>query len=92
MKAYLLFAGHDYYPAGGFEDFLDSFDSIIEAQFHLNAALDNDGHPFYDWGQIVCRDSQEMVWSGISKHYLYGEGPQPGEFAWLANFKKEESK
>ena len=31
LKRYLLFAGDYYYPSGGMNDFVDSFDSIEEA-------------------------------------------------------------
>jgi hypothetical protein len=31
MKRFLLFTGDDYYPAGGWGDFQDSYDTLIEA-------------------------------------------------------------
>ena len=32
MKRYLLFAGHRFYPAGGFDDFYGDFNSVDEAK------------------------------------------------------------
>ena len=32
MKRYLLFSGSDYYPAGGWDDFINSFNTLIEAR------------------------------------------------------------
>ena len=51
MKRYLLFAGDDYYPAGGWGDFVDSYDSVAEAIAALGA-----GDRRYDWFHVV--DSQ----------------------------------
>jgi len=31
MKRYLLFAGYDYYPAGGWGDFIEAFPTFEEA-------------------------------------------------------------
>lgn len=31
MKQFLLFAGPRYYPGGGWQDFVDSFDTLEEA-------------------------------------------------------------
>jgi hypothetical protein len=50
MKRYLLFAGYQYYPRGGWTDFIDSFDTKEEA-FAETAR--------YDWCHVV--DTQE--WS-----------------------------
>lgn len=35
MKRYMLFAGHDYYPKGGMDDLVDSFDTMSEAIQHV---------------------------------------------------------
>jgi hypothetical protein len=32
MKRYLVFAGDDYYPAGGWGDFQGSFDSAVDIE------------------------------------------------------------
>jgi hypothetical protein len=46
MKNFLLFAGHHYYPAGGWDDFIDSFDSLEEAKA---AGLSDRG----DWYHVI---------------------------------------
>ena len=52
MKRYLVFAGADYYPSGGWGDFIDSFDDIDEAR----AAA-----PDCDWQEVVDKDTGEVV-------------------------------
>jgi hypothetical protein len=32
VKRYLLFAGETYYPSGGWDDFIASFDTVAEAR------------------------------------------------------------
>ena len=44
---YLLFAGYNYYPGGGMNDFVDEYDSIESARSDL-AERDTD----YDWWHI----------------------------------------
>jgi hypothetical protein len=36
MKRYLLFTFGNYYPCGGFEDYIDSFNTIEEAFIYWN--------------------------------------------------------
>lgn len=48
MKRYLLFAGDIYYPGGGWDDFIGSFDTIEECQ-----AFGKDPSRGLDWYQIV---------------------------------------
>ena len=51
---FLLFTGSDYYPAGGWDDFKGSADTLEEA---LKAAKDaNDS-----WVQIVDLETGEMI-------------------------------
>jgi hypothetical protein len=57
MKQYLVFAGSDYYPSGGWKDFKGSFDSIDEAKKFLNT----EELRSYDWWQIVDTTTQEVV-------------------------------
>lgn len=46
IKRYLVFAGLNYYPYGGWSDFVDSFDNVTEAHVcALNQKL--------DWWQVV---------------------------------------
>ena len=51
MRRYLLFGGAIYYPFGGWDDFVDSYDSVAESIAALGA-----GDRRYDWFHVV--DSQ----------------------------------
>ncbi len=48
MNKYLLFLGDDYYPSGGWDDFVGSFDSLHEAVERIKS---EDSH--YKWAHIV---------------------------------------
>jgi hypothetical protein len=50
MKRYLVFAGQEYYPSGGWDDFHDSFDDLEQARKAANEWVSDSG--FY-WWQIV---------------------------------------
>jgi len=53
-KKYFLFAGWDYYPSGGLEDLMGSFDSPEEAKGEARAK--------YDWAEIATIDENgELV-------------------------------
>jgi len=57
MRRYLLFAGDQYYPAGGWHDFQGSFDSVAEAK------EDYERHrwlKYWDWGHVVDAETQEQ--------------------------------
>lgn len=49
MKRYLLFAGVDYYPEGGFNDYVNSYSTYNEALEDAQKLL-SDGN---QWWQIV---------------------------------------
>jgi len=53
LKKVLLFAGNQFYPNGGWEDFVEYFDSIDEAKKFL---IDNFNDESYMWAHIVLRD------------------------------------
>ena len=53
LKRYLLFAGMQYYPEGGWSDFKGAFDSPEDAR----SFLDDD----WDWFEIVDRTTGERV-------------------------------
>ena len=64
MKNFALFAGDDFYPAGGMEDLIGRFDSLDEA---LIAAKDEDPEHHsggYDWYQIVDLTTFTVVAAG----------------------------
>ena len=51
-KRYILFAGDQYYPGGGMEDFRGTFDTVEEAR-----AAAGRGRSRYDWAQVVDRET-----------------------------------
>ena len=56
MKRYLLFAGYDYYPSGGMDDFKNDFDTIDEAIQYAKANKD-------DWQHIYDQQERKEVWN-----------------------------
>lgn len=57
-KLYILFAGADYYPSGGWRDVVGSFTSVEEA---IKVALQREAdreYPKYDWWQVVDLDTR----------------------------------
>ena len=62
IKKYLLFAGHSYYPEGGFNDFRKSFDSVEYAKkwFGLNHKKISISYIDH-WGHVVDRDNLKIV-------------------------------
>ncbi len=55
MKRYALFAGDQYYPSGGWDDFIGTYDSVEDA---LEAEAKRTRH---DWYQIVDLTTGEQV-------------------------------
>lgn len=54
LKRYLLFAFNDYYPAGGWDDFVESFDTIDEAKSMFMTTNKDLGHIFDgDIGRVI---------------------------------------
>jgi hypothetical protein len=41
MKQYILFAFHHFYPQGGMEDMIDSFDTLQEAEDRIKELRDH---------------------------------------------------
>lgn len=58
MKRYLLFAGDQYYPAGGWQDYKGRFNRISEA---LKAAANGT----WSWWQVVDLKSDKIVEEGV---------------------------
>lgn len=61
MRRYLLFAGDNYYPLGGWCDFRGSFETPEQAK---EALLPGD-HTYtgMGWAHIVDLESGKVVWS-----------------------------
>ena len=57
MKRYLVFAGEDYYPAGGWGDFIEAFASHEDAASKA-AECEERG----DWSQVVDLERMEEVY------------------------------
>ncbi len=54
MKRFLLFAGDDYYPSGGWGDFVGSYDSVEEAI----------PDAYSEWAHIVDTATGDVVREG----------------------------
>jgi hypothetical protein len=67
MKRFLLFAGDQYYPSGGWQDFKKSFDTALEA---VRAAAGSTKEVdlktrSWEWWQVVDLKTGKMVEEGI---------------------------
>ena len=55
MRRYATFCGDDYYPLGGFDDYVNSYDTMGDAlQFAVNLDC-------YNWWHIVDIDKSTIV-------------------------------
>ena len=72
MKRYLLFAGSHYYPSGGFNDFIGSFDTIEECQLEKNVTETHGDKSFslYDWAHVVDGENEFKQISWMSAGYF----------------------
>lgn len=62
MKKYLLFAGHHYYPSGGFDDFFGDFKSINDAKEWFGLNPDKISASYLDhWCHVVDKDTFKIV-------------------------------
>ena len=59
MKRFLLFAGDEYYPLGGWHDFKGDFETLEDAQtWFLKVVLR------YDWAHVydtISRTSKDLI-------------------------------
>ena len=61
MKRYLLFGGEDYYPGGGWRDFLGDFDSEADAEYEARRRRTlkwTEGR--IEWAQVVDVETGEV--------------------------------
>lgn len=58
---YLIFAGDNYYPRGGFGDFIGRADTLEDA---MAAAGAGGEYGQYDWWQIVDSRTMQIVMEG----------------------------
>lgn len=69
--AYLLFAGNDYYPKGGAEDFTGKFDTLEAASAsHRPDEFSYSG----GWANVLCLESLKVV-----KRFWRGKWYDPDE-------------
>lgn len=70
MKAlidrYWIFAGENYYPSGGIEDWKDSYEELEEAKTGLKNIMENPDQRYnicsrYDWGYIVDMEHGDII-------------------------------
>jgi hypothetical protein len=61
---YLLFAGPNYYPGGGWEDFEDSFDTAAAAENFVNLNKDRLRDGMSGWYQIVDWGTKRIIIEG----------------------------
>jgi hypothetical protein len=59
MKRFLLFAGYDYYPHGGWNDFKGAFDTIEEAQTAFTKFIQEDSG--FTWGHILDTSKVKVI-------------------------------
>ena len=87
--AYALFAGADYYPAGGMDDLIGVFDMPTEAQARFAARYDESDGPFFqfDWAHIVDTDTfkKVLVWAVVvqGKRATKTRPAQLEEYGWV---------
>lgn len=74
IKRYALFAGHHYYPDGGWGDFCGLFDSMDEAKAFTDSGGAAREYSQPDWAQIVDLVSANLV--------LCGEYDRRGNRQW----------
>ena len=56
---FALFAGHDYYPAGGWDDFRGVYESVEAAEAAFRAGDPDESR--WEWGHVVDLSSREEV-------------------------------
>lgn len=61
MKRYLAFAGSTYYPSGGMNDFIGSFDTVDEAIAEI-CYSDEDYGMINDWGHVFDQVDEIRVY------------------------------
>ena len=80
--AYALFAGADYYPAGGMDDLVGVFESVEAARFAFAQADD------CTWGHIVdtATFTKILMWGMVveGKRATKTRPAQPEQWDWVA--------
>ena len=74
MKRYILFGGTEYYPLGGFQDFLGSYDSDTDAMSAWDAMqliLIKEPDPL-EWGHVIDIQTMDMVFNRSEEEWREG--------------------
>lgn len=62
MERYWLFGGEKCYPSGGFEDYLDSNNSITDLERYAKTWLEGQGeYSSRDWIEILDTETMKLV-------------------------------
>lgn len=59
MKRYWLFAGNNYYPMGGMEDFHNSYDTLEEAKKSYKVLHEEDSYE-YAWAHVYDSETRSI--------------------------------
>ena len=63
MKRYLVFAGYGYYPAGGWDDFREAYDTLtaaLQGEERLKQPISL-FKSRYDWAHVVDLETMKKV-------------------------------
>lgn len=66
MDRFLLFGGDQYYPAGGWQDYKGSFETLTDALRGAAGNLRDTDTGTWDWWHIVDLSTNQIVEEGIS--------------------------
>jgi len=61
MSQYLLFAGMNYYPGGGWNDFKGAFETIEEAVAEVTQRQEQNNTEGWDWYHVVDTTTGQEV-------------------------------
>ncbi|HUV85208.1 MAG TPA: hypothetical protein VMV86_05815 [Methanosarcinales archaeon] len=96
LKRYLLFAYDDYYPSGGMNDFVSSFDSLDEIEDFIKTRMSikdwsyaEVGHQLSDQVNNITIYDQENNKHVDYNYYIGNEYDDDDDRAWLRVLFKE---
>lgn len=57
---FLIFAGDEYYPSGGWEDFITTIDTLSNVHLYIDEIIKNNDHD-YDWMHVVDMETHDII-------------------------------
>ncbi len=60
-KEYLVFVGDQYYPGGGWADYLSEHEGLDVARAAMTQAMEEGSRVTFQWGHIVDAETREIV-------------------------------